>query len=107
MPPSQPFSNDGEGAVKGEQPWVRSAVGQEQGAGLSAVAGLVELSGGLLHIPIPLSQHVRDQRRIHNCVHTTDQHPSIQQQRQKLRVTHVFSHLHTEKKKAINALMVV
>lgn len=58
---SKPFSNDREGAVEGELPWVGSPVGQEQGPGLSAVAGLVEVTGSLLHISFPMSQHVRDQ----------------------------------------------
>ncbi len=101
---SKPFSNDREGAVEGELPWVWSSVGQEQGPGLSDVAGLVEVTGGLLHIPFPLSQHVRDQWRIQSWVHTTDQHPSIQQQRQELRVTHILSHLQRERKREKQAM---
>lgn len=96
---SKPFSNDSEGGIKGQLSWVGSSVGQEQGPGLSTVAGLVEVTSGLLHIPNPLSQHVRDQWRIQSCVHTTDQHPSIQQQRQELRVTHLLSHLQREREK--------
>ncbi len=101
---SKPFSNDREGTVEGELPWVWSSVGQEQGPGLSDVAGLVEVTGGLLHIPFPLSQHVRDQWRIQSWIHTTDQHPSIQQQRQELRVTHIFSHLQRERKREKQAM---